>query len=289
MKDTILIISPILALIISAITVIINLSVRGEDSFQKTLDLLNAHTEHGDDDRVINTFTKEVVLRQIIRRQIARAYKPFSILSFIGFIVKFVALLSLSVFVALLALFPSGVIDLEIRPWVRVIFGAISLALLISCAYIIARTISGESIISDDNLEIIIYKHYLTELGFKQKQRSRNLKGTKRNFPWIDDAIHWIQFKLQSISIHDISRLYTQFIKTETRLKTLRNLNPHPVENTLEHSWLEDRITQTEEELEEQRQELTKKCPNEFEALKDWTEYTRSLEQEVIDDISRSS
>ena len=51
MKDTILIISPILALIISAITVVINLSIRGEDNFQKTLDLLNAHTEYGDDDR----------------------------------------------------------------------------------------------------------------------------------------------------------------------------------------------------------------------------------------------
>ena len=88
MKDTILIISPILALIISAITVVINLSIRGEDNFQKTLDLLNAHTEYGDDDRVINRFTKEVVLRQIIRRQIARAYKPFSILSFTWLVIK---------------------------------------------------------------------------------------------------------------------------------------------------------------------------------------------------------
>lgn len=289
MKDNILAISSILALIISAITVIINISIRGEDNFTKTLDLLNARAECRDDDRVINRFTQDIVLRKIIRRQIARAYKPFSILSFIGFIVKFIALLSLSAFVALLALFPSSIIDLEIRPWVRVIFGAISLALLISCAYIIARTISGESIISDDNLEITIYKHYLTELGFKQKQRSRNLKGTKRKFPWIDDAIHWIQFKLQSISIHDVSRRYTQFIKTETRLKTLRNLNSHHVESPLEHSWLEDRITQTEEELEEQSQELTKEWPNEFEALKDWTEYTRSLEKEVTDNISRSS
>lgn len=289
MKDNILAMSSILALIISAITVIINISIRGEDNFTKTLDLFNARTECRDDDRVINRFTQDIVLRKIIRRQIARAYKPFSILSFIGFVVKFIALLSLSVFVALLALFPSSIIDLEIRPWVRVIFGAISLALLISCAYIIARTISGESIISDDNLEITIYKHYLTELGFKQKQRSLNSKGTKRKFPWIDDAIHWIQFKRQSISIHDVSRRYTQFINTETRLKTLRNLNSHHVESPLEHSWLEDMITQTEEKLEDLSQELTKEWPNEFEALKDWTEYTRSLEQEVIDNISRSS
>ena len=33
MKDTILMISPILALIISTITVFINLSIRGEDNF----------------------------------------------------------------------------------------------------------------------------------------------------------------------------------------------------------------------------------------------------------------
>lgn len=68
MKDTILMISPILALIISTITVFINLSIRGEDSFQKTLDLLNAHLEFKDDDRVINKFARDVVLRKIIRK-----------------------------------------------------------------------------------------------------------------------------------------------------------------------------------------------------------------------------
>lgn len=88
MKDTILMISPILALIISTITVFINLSIRGEDSFQKTLDLLNAHLEFKDDDRVINKFARDVVLRKIIRKQIARAYKPFSILSFTWLVIK---------------------------------------------------------------------------------------------------------------------------------------------------------------------------------------------------------
>lgn len=289
MKDTILMISPILALIISAITVIINLSVRGEDSFQKTLDLLNAHTKYGDDDRVISRFTKDIVLRKIIRRQIARAYKPFSILSFIGLIARFILLCSLSTIFTLLALSPSDITGLEIYPWARAIFGAISLALVISCAYIIVRTLSSGSIISDDNLETMIYAHYLTELGFKQKQHSHNLEGTKSKVFSIEAMIQWIKFKLQFISIYEASRDYTNYIKTETQLKTLHNLNPHPVENSLEHSWLEDRIAQTEEDLQELSQILTKKWPNEFEALKAWTKYTRSLEQEVIGDISGSS
>lgn len=295
MKDTILMISPILALIISAITVVINLSIRGEDNFQKTLDLLNEHTEYGDDDRVINTFTKEVVLRTIIRRQVARAYKPFSILSFTCLIIKFVTLFSLSLICALLALSPSGLIASEMPVWARAIFGALSLAIMIWLAYVIIHASSSESVIIGDNLEHMIYVHYLTELGFKQNSPSHKSKGTKSMFSWIKVPFHWIKIKLQFFSIHEAVRNYIQFIKTETQLKTLHNLNPHPADSPLhcswleEHSWMKDRIAQTEEELEELRQMLTKEWPNEFDALKDWTKYTRSLEQESTDGISRSS
>jgi len=156
-------------------------------------------------------------------------------------------------------------------------------------------TSSSESVILDDNLETMIYAHYLTELGFKQKQYNHDLEGTKHKFSWIKVPFHWIKIKLQFFSIHKASRNYIQFIKTETQLKTLRNLNPHPAESPLhyswleEHSWMKDRIAQTEQELRELREALTKKWPNEFDALKDWTKYTRLLEEESIDGISRSS
>lgn len=295
MKDTILAISPILALIISAITVVINLSIRGEDNFQKTLDLLNKHTEYGDDDRVINTFTKEVVLRQIIRRQIARAYKPFAILSFTCLIIIFVTLFCLSLTCALLALSPSGLIASEMPVRVRAILGALSLAILIWLAYVIIHVSSSESVIIGDNLEHMIYVHYLTELGFKKNSPSHKFKGTKSMFSWIKVPIHLIKIKLPFFSIHAASRNYIQFIKTETQLKTLRNLNPHPAESPLhyswleEHSWMKDRIAQTEEALRKLRQKITKKWPNEFDALREWTKYTRLLEEESIDGISRSS
>ena len=295
MKDTILAISPILALIISAITVVINLSIRGEDNFQKTLDLLNKHTEYGDDDRVINTFTKEVVLRQIIRRQRARAYKPFSILIFTCLIIIFVTLFCLSLTCALLALSPSGLIASEMPVRVRAILGALSLAILIWLAYVIIHASSSESVIIGDNLEHMIYVHYLTELGFKKNSTSHKFKGTKSMFSWIKVLIHLIKIKLPFFSIHAASRNYIQFIKTETQLKTLRNLNPHPAESPLhyswleEHSWMKDRIAQTEEELRKLRQKITKKWPNEFDALREWTKYTRLLEEESIDGISRSS
>lgn len=290
MKDTILIISPILALIISAITVVINLSIRGEDNFQKTLDLLNAHTEYGDDDRVINTFTKEVVLRQIIRRQIARAYKPFSILSFTWLVIKFLFLSSSLLIFALLALSPS-----EMHWWERAMYGIFSLTITIILTYTIASTLSSESVILDDNLETMIYAHYLTELGFKQKQYSHKSEGTKQKFSWIKVPIHWIEIRRQFYSLREASRHYTQFIKTETQLKALYNLNPYPAKSRdhnkwlEEHSWMKDRIAQTKEELRELRQKLTKKWPNEFDALREWTKYTRSLEQESIDGINRSS
>jgi len=290
MKDTILIISPILALIVSAITVVINLSIRGEDNFQKTLDLLNAHTEYGDDDRVINTFTKEVVLRQIIRRQIARAYKPFSILSFTWLVIKFLFLSSSLLIFALLALSPS-----EMHWWERAMYGIFSLTITIILTYTIASTLSSESVILDDNLETMIYAHYLTELGFKQKQYSHKSEGTKQKFSWIKVPIHWIEIRRQFYSLREASRHYTQFIKTETQLKALYNLNPYPAKSRdhnkwlEEHSWMKDRIAQTKEELRELRQKLTKKWPNEFDALREWTKYTRSLEQESIDGINRSS
>ena len=290
MKDTILIISPILALIISAITVVINLSIRGEDNFQKTLDLLNAHTEYGDDDRVINTFTKEVVLRQIIRRQIARAYKPFSILSFTWLVIKFLFLSSSLLIFALLALSPS-----EMHWWERAMYGIFSLTITIILTYTIASTLSSESVILDDNLETMIYAHYLTELGFKQKQYSHKSEGTKQKFSWIKVPIHWIEIRRQFYSLREASRHYTQFIKTETQLKALYNLNPYPAKSRdhnkwlEEHSWMKDMIAQTKEELRELRQKLTKKWPNEFDALREWTKYTRSLEQESIDGINRSS
>lgn len=290
MKDTILIISPILALIISAITVVINLSIRGEDNFQKTLDLLNAHTEYGDDDRVINTFTKEVVLRQIIRRQIARAYKPFSILSFTWLVIKFLFLSSSLLIFALLALSPS-----EMHWWERAMYGIFSLTITIILTYTIASTLSSESVILDDNLETMIYAHYLTELGFKQKQYSHKSEGTKQKFSWIKVPFHWIEIRRQFYSLREASRHYTQFIKTETQLKALYNLNPYPAKSRdhnkwlEEHSWMKDRIAQTKEELRELRQKLTKKWPNEFDALREWTKYTRSLEQESIDGINRSS
>lgn len=295
MKDTILMISPILTLIISAITVVISLSIRGEDNFQKTLDLLNAHTEYGDDDRVINTFTKEVVLRQNIRRQIARAYRPFGILSFTCLIIKFVILFSLLLTCALLALSPSGLIASEIPVSVRAIFGALSLAIMIWLAYVIIHASSSESVIIGDNLEHMIYVHYLMKLGFKQNPPSHKFKGTKSMFSWIKVLIHPIKIKLQFFSIHAVCRHYTQFIKTETQLKTLYNLNPYPAKSRdhnkwlEEHSWMKDRIAQTKEELRELRQKLTKKWPNEFDALREWTKYTRSLEQESIDGINRSS
>lgn len=299
MKDTILMISPILALIISIITVFINLSIRGEDSFQKTLDLLNAHLEFKDDDRVINKFARDVVLRKIIRKQIARAYKPFSILSFTWLVIKFLFLSSSLLIFALLALSPS-----EMHWWERAMYGIFSLTITIILTYTIVSTLSSESVILDDNLETMIYAHYLTELGFKQKQYNHDLEGTKHKFSWIKVPIHWIKIRLQFFSIREASRHYsireasrhyTQFIKTETQLKTLYNLNPHPVTSPLhyswleEHSWMKDRIAQTEQELRELREALTKKWPNEFDALKDWTKYTRSLEQESTDDISRSS
>lgn len=295
MKDNILAISSILALIISATTFITNISIRGEDNFTKTLDLLNVHAEYRDDDRAVSRFTNDIVLRKIIRRQVARAYKPFSILTFIWFMIKFILLYSLSLILALLAISPPGITDLEIHPWARAIIGTLSLAAIILWAYIIMRTISSESIISDDNLETRIYTHYLTELGFKQKQHSHNLEGTKSKFSWIKVPIHWVKIKSQFFSIHEVSRHYTQYIKTETQLKTLRNLNPYPAGSPRhrswlkEHSWMKDRIAQTEEELRELRQILTKKWPNEFDALKDWTKYIRSLEQESIDGISHSS
>ena len=111
-------------------------------------------------------------------------------------------------------------------------------------------------------------------------------------FSWIKVLIHPIKIKLQFFSIHAVCRHYTQFIKTETQLKTLYNLNPYPAKSRdhnkwlEEHSWMKDRIAQTKEEL---RQKLTKKWPNEFDALREWTKYTRSLEQESIDGINRSS
>ena len=290
MKDTILMISPILTLIISAITVVISLSIRGEDNFQKTLDLLNAHTEYGDDDRVINRFTKEVVLRQIIRRQIARAYKPFSILSFTWLVIKFLFLSSSLLIFALLALSPS-----EMHWWERAMYGIFSLTITIILTYTIASTLSSESVILDDNLETMIYAHYLTELGFKQKQYSHKSEGTKQKFSWIKVPIRWIEIRRQFYSLREASRHYTQFIKTETQLKALYNLNPYPVKSRdhnkwlEEHSWMKDRIAQTKEELRELRQKLTKKWPNEFDALREWTKYTRSLEQESIDGINRSS
>lgn len=290
MKDTILIISPILALIISAITVVINLSIRGEDNFQKTLDLLNAHTEYGDDDRVINRFTKEVVLRQIIRRQIARAYKPFSILSFTWLVIKFLFLSSSLLIFALLALSPS-----EMHWWERAMYGIFSLTITIILTYTIASTLSSESVILDDNLETMIYAHYLTELGFKQKQYSHKSEGTKQKFSWIKVPIRWTEIRRQFYSLREASRHYTQFIKTETQLKALYNLNPYPVKSRdhnkwlEEHSWMKDRIAQTKEELRELRQKLTIKWPNEFDALREWTKYTRSLEQESINGINRSS
>lgn len=290
MKDTILMISPILALIISTITVFINLSIRGEDSFQKTLDLLNAHVEFRDDDRVINKFARDVVLRKIIRKQIARAYKPFSILSVTWLVIKFLILSSLLLLFALLALSPS-----EMHWWERAMYGIFSFTITIILTYTIVSTLSSESVILDDNLETMIYAHYLTELGFKQKQYNHNLEGTKHKFSWIRVPIHWIKIRLQFFSIREASRHYTQFIKTETQLKTLYNLNPHPVTSPLhyswleEHSWMKDRIAQTEQELRELREALTKKWPNEFDALKDWTKYTRSLEQESTDGISGSS
>lgn len=290
MKDTILMISPILALIISSITVFINLSIRGEDSFQKTLDLLNAHVEFRDDDRVINKFARDVVLRKIIRKQIARAYKPFSILSFTWLVIKFLILSSSLLLFALLALSPS-----EMHWWERAMYGIFSFTITIILTYTIVSTLSSESVILDDNLETMIYAHYLTELGFMQKQHNHNLEGTKHKFSWIKVPIHWIKIRLQFFSIREASRHYTQFIKTETQLKTLYNLNPHPVTSPLhyswleEHSWMKDRIAQTEQELRELREALTKKWPNEFDALKDWTKYTRSLEQDSTDGISRSS
>ena len=198
MKDAILMISPILAVLISAITVVINLSIRGEDSFQKTLDLLNAHTEYGDDDGVINTFTKEVVLRQITRRQIARAYKPFSILSFTWFMAKFVVLSSLAIISALLTVSPSDLIEPEMPFWARATSGTISFALLIYSAYMIMRTLTSESVIIGDNLERMIYVHYLTELGFKHKTHSHKSMGTKCKISWIDAIIRCTIEKFES-------------------------------------------------------------------------------------------
>ena len=290
MKDTILMISPILTLIISTITVFINLSIRGEDSFQKTLDLLNAHVEFGDNDRVINKFTRDVVLRKIIRKQIARAYKPFSILSFTWLVMKFLFLLSSLIIFILLALSPS-----EMHWWERAMYGIFSLTITIILTYTIGSTLSNESVILDDNLETMIYAHYLTKLGFKQKQYNHNLEGTKHKFSWIKVPIHWIKIRLQFFSIYEASQHYTQFIKTKTQLKTLYNLNPYPTKSRdrnkwlEEHSWMKDRIAQTKEELRELREKLTKKWPNEFDALKDWTEYTRLREKESNDGISRSS
>jgi hypothetical protein len=295
MKDNILAISSILALIISATTAITNISIRGEDNFTKTLDLLNAHAEYRDDDRAISRFANDIVLRKIIRRQVARAYKPFSILTFIWFMIKFILLYSLSIILTLLAISPPGITDLEIHPWARAIIGTLSLATMIWLAHVIMHASSSESVIIGDNLEHMIYVHYLTELGFKQNPPSHKFKGTKSKFSWIKVPIHWVKIKSQFFSIHEVSRHYTQYIKTETQLKTLRNLNPYPAGSPRhrswlkEHSWMKDRIAQTEEELRELRQILTKKWPNEFDALKDWTKYTRSLEQESIDAISRSS
>ena len=62
MKDNILAISSILALIISATTAITNISIRGEDNFTKTLDLLNAHADYRDHDRAISRFANAIVL-----------------------------------------------------------------------------------------------------------------------------------------------------------------------------------------------------------------------------------
>lgn len=308
MKDTILMISPILTLIISAITVVIGLSIRGEDNFQKTLDLLNAHTDYRDDDRVINTFTKEVVLRQIIRRQIARAYKPFSILSFTWLMIKLLTLLSLSLICLLLALSPSVLIESEMPVWSRAIFGALSLTLTISSPYIIMRISSTKSVIIGDNLERMIYVHYLTELGFKQKAPSHKFKVTKCKFAWINAMIHAIKVGIQLInklrksimqhannfldpffSTHEASRLYAQLIKTETQLKTLNHLKQVPTDNPLHHSWREDKITQIEAEIQDLIQELTDKWPNEYDALKDWTAYAKGFSNDIGGPIHTAS
>lgn len=179
--------------------------------------------------------------------------------------------------------------------WERAMYGIFSLTITIILTYTIASTLSSESVILDDNLETMIYAHYLTELGFKQKQYSHKSEGTKQKFSWIKVPIHWIEIRRQFYSLREASRHYTQFIKTETQLKALYNLNPYPAKSRdhnkwlEEHSWMKDRIAQTKEELRELRQKLTKKWPNEFDALREWTKYTRSLEQESIDGINRSS
>lgn len=296
MKDIILTISPILALFISTITIVINLSIRGEDNFQKTLDLLNAHTEYGDDDGVINTFTKEVVLRQITRRQIARAYKPFSILSLTWLIFKLAALVILSFIFEMLAISPSELITPEMPFWARVTSGTISFALLIYSAYIIMRTLTSESVIIGDNLERMIYVHYLTELGFKHKTHSHKSMGTKCKISWIDamirHAIEKFELAIQkandllypTFSLHEAARRYARLINIRTQLKTLNNLKHSPTNNPRDHSWQKDKIDQLTKEIEELNRELTDKWPDEFDALEDWTAYTRSFGQGFSDD-----
>lgn len=299
MKDAILMISPILAVLISAITVVINLSIRGEDSFQKTLDLLNAHTEYGDDDGVISTFTKEVVLRQITRRQIARAYKPFSILSFTWLMFRLVALVILAFIFELLAISPSELITPKIPLWARATSGTICFALLICSAYIIMRTLNSESVIIGDNLERMIYVHYLTELGFKHKTPSHKSKGTKCKKSRIDAIIRCATEKFESaiqkayhllhlpLSLHEAARRYAQLIKTRTQLNTLNNLKHSPANNPLYQSWKKNRITQLTSEIEDLSKELTDKWPIEFAALEDWTAYTTPFGQEFSDDIRK--
>lgn len=297
MKDTILIISPILALIISTITVVMNISIRGEDSFQKTLDLLNAHTGHGDDDRVINTFAKEVVLRKITRRQLARAYKPFGILSLAVLMAISVVLLSLVIISALLAVSPSGLIEPEMSFRARAKYGTVSLALFILWICIIIYSLSSESVILGDNLEHMIYVHYLTELGFKHKTHSHKSMGTKCKISWIDAIIrHTIEkFKLAiqkandllypAFSLHEAARRYARLINIRTQLKTLNNLKHSPANNPRDHSWQKDKIDQLTKEIEELNRELTDKWPDEFDALEDWTAYTTSFGQGSSDDI----
>ena len=60
-------------------------------------------------------------------------------------------------------------------------------------------TLSSESVILDDNLETMIYAHYLTELGFKQKQYNHDLEGTKHKFSWIKVPIRWIKIRAVSM------------------------------------------------------------------------------------------
>lgn len=88
-------------------------------------------------------------------------------------------------------------------------------------------------------------------------------------------------------SLHEAARRYARLINAKTQLKTLNNLKHSPANNPRDHSWKKDKIDQLTKEIEELNRELTDKWPDEFDALEDWTAYTRSFGQGFSDDIGK--